>query len=136
MVGGVTRLFPLPELDDEILDFQDRCGSRVRAVGVSMAAIVTELLDQGVTAFAKSLGQSVAHKAKAVPVTTSASPGSVLIHQASKRKSLPSAIMAPHSGVGGDTPRPRKLNPDTSMMLSTKSDIEKMIDELITLGSA
>ena len=41
-----------------------------------------------------------------------------------------------YGGAGGDTPRPRKLRPETSMMLSTKSDIEKTIDELMTLGSA
>ena len=36
-----------------------------------------------------------------------ASPGKVVIHQAVKMKFCPSAIITPHSAVGGCTPRPR-----------------------------
>ena len=38
-----------------------------------------------------------------------AKPGNVAIHHASLMKSRPSASIAPHSGVGGCAPKPRKL---------------------------
>ena len=85
-------------------------------------------------ALAQPLSEAVADRLSAVPVTTMASPGSVLIHQAWSMNSRPSATMAPHSGIGGWMPRPRKLKPETSRMLSTKSEAENTIDELITLG--
>jgi hypothetical protein len=45
------------------------------------------------------------------PITASriATPGKVAIHQYPKMNSRPWLSMAPHSGVGGWAPRPRKL---------------------------
>ena len=43
----------------------------------------------------------------AIPVTTTASPGKRLIHQALAINVRPSVIMAPHSGLGGRAARPR-----------------------------
>ena len=44
-----------------------------------------------------------------IPVRASISPGKAAIHQEVVRKDFPSEIIAPHSGVGVGTPRPRKL---------------------------
>ena len=85
-------------------------------------------------ALAQPLGEAVADQAQGGAGDDDREPGSVLIHQACSRKSRPSATIAPHSGMGGWTPRPRKLRPETSRMLSTKSEAENTIEELMTLG--
>ena len=43
----------------------------------------------------------------------------VVIHQASSRNCRPSAIIAPHSGVGGCGPSPKKLSVAPVRMAST-----------------
>src|SRR3972149_3598080 len=50
-------------------------------------------------------------KLNAITVIMMASPGTVVRWGATNRKCLPSLIIAPQEGVGGATPRPRKLNP-------------------------
>src|SRR3989304_5561765 len=50
-------------------------------------------------------------KLNAITVIMMARPGTVVRWGATKRKCLPSLIIAPQEGVGGATPRPRKLSP-------------------------
>jgi ABC-type glycerol-3-phosphate transport system substrate-binding protein len=60
-----------------------------------------------------------------MPTTVIARPGNVGSHHAVMTYSRDSAIMAPHSGVGGWTPRPRKLSEAPARMFSTAADIAK-----------
>ena len=57
------------------------------------------------------------------------------IHQA-RDEVRPSAIIAPHSGAGGCDAKPEERKSRDQRMFSTKSDIEKTMDELMMLGSA
>jgi len=50
-------------------------------------------------------------KLNAITVIMMARPGTVVRWGATKRKCLPSLIIAPQEGMGGATPSPKKLNP-------------------------
>src|SRR5579872_5417487 len=71
----------------------------------------------------------------AIPTTVIARPGKVGSHHAVITYSRESAIIAPHSGVGGCTPRPRKLSEAPARMFSTAADIAKTTAGPMTLGS-
>ena len=49
-------------------------------------------------------------------------------------KPLPPEMMAPHSGVGEGTPRPRKLIEAALMMHITMSEARYTMELLMTLG--
>ena len=64
-----------------------------------------------------------------------ASPGAAAYHQASGRNSRDSAIVRPHSGVGGGGPRPRKPSAAAVRMVKPMPiDARTMMGEA-TLGS-
>ena len=58
----------------------------------------------------------------------------MLIHGALNKKERPPEIMAPHSGVGGCTPTPKKLSPAPMSMHISMSDTAYTIAPEITLG--
>ena len=64
---------------------------------------------------------------KATPARTIVRPENVEIHHADRRYGWPSATIAPHSGVGGATPRPRYERPARVRMFRTMSAIEKTL---------
>ena len=86
LVDRAQRAAGCGELDGQILDPKDRpAHSRTPSFSPSPSA----------------------RKLKPSARNTIASPGKVVIHQAVVMKFWPSAIITPHSAVGGWTPRPR-----------------------------
>ena len=63
-----------------------------------------------------------------------ARPGTVEIHQATARRSRPSATIEPQAGVGGGTPAPRKLRVDSSNITNPTSRVARIISVLMTPG--
>ena len=104
MVGSANDFFLLPELHDQIFDSRS-VPEPYLLLEFSVTLLSRELLDEGVTAFAESFGQSVAHQAQGCSSNNKRKPWKRADPPSFKEESLPSAIMAPHSGVGGDTPR-------------------------------
>ncbi len=62
-----------------------------------------------------------------------ANPGNVQIHHCIKL-SMPSDTIAPHSGVGGGVPRPRKLSVEKNNIWLPISSVATMITAPIELG--
>ena len=63
-----------------------------------------------------------------------AKPGIVEIHQASAKKSLPSATIEPQAGVGGGTPAPKKLKVDSTSITMLTWRVATTIRVLMTPG--
>src|SRR5690554_136639 len=86
------------------------------------------------------LGSSASRRpspTKLKPSTTTmiATAGQVMRLGARRMKSLPSEIIAPHSGVGGCTPRPRKPSAALAKMASGIPNVAVTITGVRTLGS-
>ena len=67
-------------------------------------------------------------------VTMVARPGKITTQGAVRMKFRPSAIITPHSGVGGCTPRPKKPSDAPARMSRTKSLMPKTSAGAITFG--
>ena len=68
-------------------------------------------------------------------VSSNATPGIVLTHQAVRKKFRPSDTMEPHAGVGGGTPAPKKLRMDSRRMTTLTCRVATTITVLSTPGS-
>ena len=80
---------------------------------------------------AQPVTQQVEGQAETVKI---ASPGTVATHQWSRMKRRPSEIMAPHSGLGGCAPRPRKPRPAAARMMPAISSVTRTISEEMQSG--
>src|SRR5262249_49167254 len=61
--------------------------------------------------------------------TKMAMPGMVETHHWSRMYSRPEEIIAPHSGIGGCAPRPRKPSPAAVMMMPAMSRVSRTITD-------
>ena len=63
-----------------------------------------------------------------------ASPGKAMTQGACRSSSRPPDSMAPHSGVGGWAPKPKKLNPAASRMAVPKLSVAWTMSGTVQLG--